>query len=98
MQKYDLKMSGEISNKYHEEELHYSIDDIMELYGLDQWTIRMWVDWFEIPGHLYASNGGILFARQAVEQIGVIWRLMKKKIKIEEVRKYLESSNNLELV
>ena len=95
MQKYDLKMSGEISNKYHEEELHYSIDDIMELYGLDQWTIRMWAYWFEIHIHLSADSNGILFNRHAAEQIGEIRSLMKKKMKLKEIRKYLESGNNL---
>ncbi len=92
-QKYDRKMSDEILNVHPMEKLHYSIDDVMELYGLDQWTIRMWVAWFGIPGHLSTADGDMLFTRPAVEQIGEICRLTKKKMKIKEIRKHLESGN-----
>ena len=78
------------------EKLHYSIDEVMELHGLDQWTIRMWIDWFEIPGHQFTANGGILFTPQAVERIGEICHLMKNKMKLKEIRKYIESHDDLE--
>ncbi len=86
-------MSGEVNKVKPSEKLHYTIDDVMELYGLDRWTVRMWVDWFEIPGHMSAADGGILFTRQGVARIGVIRRLMKKKMKLKEIRKYLESGD-----
>ena len=88
-------MSDEISNTDTVKKPDYSIDDIMELYGLDQWTIRMWAYWFEIHIHLSADSNGILFNRHAAEQIGEIRSLMKKKMKLKEIRKYLESGNNL---
>ena len=78
------------------EEPLYSIDDIMELYGLDQWTIRMWIDRFEIQGYLSTADGGMLFTRRAAEQIGVICRLMKKRMKLKEIREYLGSGSGLE--
>ncbi len=89
-------MSGEIHKVNPGGKLHYSIDDVMELYGLDQWTIRMWVDWFEIPGHLSTADGGMLFSRRAAVQTGVIHRLMKQGMKLKAIRKYLESGNRLE--
>ncbi len=89
-------MSDEIFNMDPTEELRYSIDDVTELYGLDQWTIRMWVDWFEIPVHLSADSDDRLFTWKGVEQIGMICRLMKKKMKLKEIRKYLESGNGSE--
>ena len=77
------------------EKLHYSIEEVMELFCLDQWTIRMWVDRFEIPGHLYTDDGNVLFTRQAAEQIGAICSLMKKRMKLRDIRKYLGSVDNL---
>ncbi len=82
-----------ISNADSEEKLRCSLGEVMELYGLDQWTIRMWVAWFGIPGHLSTADGDMLFTRPAVEQIGEICRLTKKKMKIKEIRKHLESGN-----
>ncbi len=75
-------------------EVHYSIGDITDLYGLDEWTVRMWVDRFEIPGHISTADGGILFTLKAVECIGAIRRSMKNKMKVKEIRKYLESDIN----
>ncbi|MDR2911001.1 MAG: helix-turn-helix domain-containing protein [Bacteroidales bacterium] len=83
-------MNIKTSNVNIAEKLHYSVDDIKGLYGLDQWTIRMWVDRFEFE-HLTMADNRILFTQQAVYQIGVICRLMKKKMKLEDVRRYLES-------
>lgn len=89
-------MSGEILHIEPEGEFRYSIDYIMELYGLDQWTIRMWVCWFKIPGHLSTDDGNIVFTGHALKQIGVICRMMKKKMKLKELHKYLESGKSLE--
>lgn len=80
-----------VSNTYPVEKFCHSIDDIKELYSLDPWTIRLWVNRFETLTHISTADGGILFTPQAVEQIGAICRLMKKKMSLDDVRKYLES-------
>jgi DNA-binding transcriptional MerR regulator len=85
-------VNDKVSNVNPIEKLCYSIDNVMERYGLDQWTIRMWVDRFEFE-HLTTDDNRILVTQRAMEQIGVICGLMKKKMKLEEVRKYIESES-----
>jgi DNA-binding transcriptional MerR regulator len=74
----------------HKEESCRTLDEIAELYGVNPWTIRLWVDRLNM-GHITYANDGMRFAPRAVEQIGVLCRLVKKKMKLEEVCKYLES-------
>lgn len=86
-------MRNEFSNVNSEEKVYYSIDAIAEHYGLAPWTIRMWVNRFDQLDYILDTDGNILFSPHAVEQIGEICRLKKKRMKIEEVRKYLNSGN-----
>jgi len=83
-------MSVEHLNGEPAEKSCHSIEDVAELYGVNPWTIRLWIDRFGIPGHFVDANGGIWFSPRAAEQIGTICRLMKKKLKLEDVRKHLE--------
>jgi hypothetical protein len=50
----------------------------------------MWVDRFGLE-HLSVDDSSILFTPHSAKQIGIICGLMKKKMKLEDVRKYLDS-------
>jgi DNA-binding transcriptional MerR regulator len=65
-----------------------TLDEVSELYGVDPWTIRLWVDRFDIP-HTAARNGGMRFSPRAVERIGTILRLAKTGMGLEDARKHL---------
>jgi DNA-binding transcriptional MerR regulator len=84
-------MNAEFSDMKRAKESCRTIDEVAELYSVNRWTIRMWMNRFDIPGHTIDSDGGILFTHAAVEQIGTICRLMKMKMKLEDVREYLKS-------
>lgn len=73
-------------------ETYYSIEDIAELYNINPWTIRMWVDRFSELDYITDKNGDILFTPHGKKQIGDIRSLAKKRMKIEDVRKHLSAN------
>jgi len=69
----------------------YSIDSVAELYGLDRWTIRMWMNRFDMRGYTFTADGEIMFSMRTVERIGTVCRLVKKRMTLRDVREYLDS-------
>lgn len=89
--KYDLRKNNGVLNIDREDERCYSTEDITEIYGLNQWTVRMWIDLFEMLERSFHDDKHLMLSRHAMKQIGVIYRLCKNKMNIEDIRKYLES-------
>lgn len=85
-----MKQKNKFSNVNSEEKACYSIGNITEFYGLSPWTIRMWANRFDQLEYFVDSDGGMWFSPRAVEQIGEICRLIKKKMTLEDVRKHLK--------
>lgn len=73
------------------ETLGCSIVDTAELYGVNPWTIRMWIDRFEILERSIDTDGSLILSPRAMEQIGEIRSLIKKRMTVEDVRKYLKA-------
>jgi DNA-binding transcriptional MerR regulator len=75
----------------HEEKSYRTLDEVAGLYGVNPWTIRLWTDRLRTLEYTVDPGGDLLFAPRDVEQIGVVCRLVKEKMKLENVRRYLES-------
>jgi len=56
------------------------------------WTIRLWVDRFDILQPFRGKTGDLLFNEADVNRIGAICRLAHRKgVKIKNVKQHLES-------
>jgi len=72
----------------------YSINEVVQMFGVNAWTIRMWSNRFDIlkPGR--DPNGDLLFTSADMERIGTICHLSKVKgMTLKRVKKYLESTS-----
>ena len=65
-----------------------TISEVAEMFKVDVWTIRLWVNRIGVIKHGIDDNGELTFADGEVQKIGVICRLAKKKgVKIRDIRK-----------
>jgi DNA-binding transcriptional MerR regulator len=70
---------------------YYAINELAELLDVNVWTIRLWVNRFNILKPRLNQKGNLLFTYEDAEKIGTICHLTKvKDITLEKVRKYLE--------
>ena len=74
----------------------YSIDEVSEMFGLNEWTIRMWCNRFDILKCSRDEKGDMVFYPENVRMIGMICYLIKTKgIKLTDVKKYLAEGGNI---
>jgi len=68
-----------------------TIDQVSAMFGVDVWTIRLWINRFKILGSRLDKNDDILFTPEDVKRIESIFRLTKKKgTSLQDVRTHLE--------
>jgi hypothetical protein len=70
---------------------YYYIGEVSEMFGINVWTIRLWINRFDILHPFRNINGHIVFASDDVERIGIIYRLTKVEgMTFGRVRKHLK--------
>lgn len=70
----------------------YSLDEVSAMYGVDTWTIRMWINRFDIPMSCPGPFGERRLTRERAAQIGTISRLTKVGgLTVEDVRQYIRA-------
>jgi hypothetical protein len=73
----------------------YSLDEVSARYGIDPWTVRMWVHRFGIMVSRLNRNGNIVLSAENAEKIGTICRLVREgespaeELSVEKVRQHL---------
>jgi DNA-binding transcriptional MerR regulator len=74
---------------------YYSINELAELFGVNDWTIRLWVNRFKILTPHRNKNGTLLFTPEDAKRIGTICNLSKAKdITLRKIRKYFEAGGS----
>ena len=74
---------------------YYSLNELAEHFGVSVWTIRLWVNRFDILKPCFDKNDNLMFSSDDAERIGIICRLSKMKgMTLNRVRKYLEEGGN----
>lgn len=73
----------------------YSLAEVSAMYGLNPWTIRMWINRFGILESRLNREGDLVIGAQDVERIGMICRLTRiGGLSVEDVRQRLESGDS----
>jgi DNA-binding transcriptional MerR regulator len=68
----------------------YYISELAELFGENEWTIRLWVNRFDILKPHFDKKGNVTFSPDDAERIGIISHLAKEKnMTLEKVSKHL---------
>jgi DNA-binding transcriptional MerR regulator len=69
-----------------------TIDEVADMLGVNEWTIRLWVHRFSILKPRHDKNGILTFTPADVEKISTIYRLTKEKgMSLKNARQYLET-------
>lgn len=77
------------------EKSSYSLGEVSAMYGLNPWTIRMWINRFGILRSRLNREGDVVIGSEDVERIGAICHLTRiGGLSIEDVRQRLESGEN----
>jgi DNA-binding transcriptional MerR regulator len=67
-----------------------SIDEVADRFGVNVWTVRLWINRFTVLKPRRNVKGNLFFTSEDVEKIEAICRLTKVKgMKLEEARKHL---------
>ena len=75
---------------------YYSINELAESFDVNVWTIRLWVNRFDILEPRLDKKGNLLFTPEDAERIGTIYNLSKKRgTTLYHVRKHLESGTGV---
>ena len=70
-----------------------------KMFNVNEWTIRLWVDRFNILKPRRNRNGVLFFTSAEIDMIEVIYRLSQEKgMTLELARKYLERDYKLNKV
>jgi DNA-binding transcriptional MerR regulator len=87
---------NDISNKIPcEPKECYSINEVSEMFGLSEWTIRLWCNRIDILKPYRNETGDLMFTLVDVNHIETISRLVKKKrMKLKSVKKHLETKSD----
>jgi len=65
-----------------------TISEVAEMFKVDVWTIRLWVNRIGLLKHGIDPKGELTFTGEEVEKIGLICRMIKTKgLKIKDIRK-----------
>ena len=84
------KRMTNVIDKEHVAENDYSINRVAEMLDVDEWTIRLWADRFEMLTPRQNRKGDILFHPADVKKIELISKMTKKKgVALKDVRKVL---------
>jgi len=82
-----------------ESECPVPITEMAEMFGVNVWTIRLWVDRFDVLKPCRNEYGEISFPRADVKKVETICRLTKKRgMTLEKVRKHLLAIEEAEAV
>ena len=69
-----------------------SIHEVANMFGVNEWTIKFWVDKFDILQPLRNQAGDLIFSPVDVNRIEAICKLaLKEKMKLKSVKEYLEA-------
>jgi len=75
---------------------NYSINEVSEMSGVNEWTILFWIDRFKVIKPSRDKNGNLLFVSDDVDKIRLICRLSQTKgIKRNDVQKFLATSGDI---
>ena len=66
---------------------YYSISEVAKMFEVNEWTIRLWINRFDILKPLTDKEGNLSLSAADVNKIGLICRLRDKGITIKEIRK-----------
>jgi DNA-binding transcriptional MerR regulator len=70
-----------------------SINEVARMFGVNEWTIRLWIDRFEILKPRRDAGDKLYFSPTDVKRIKLIHDLTTiKDITLEDVRKHLENN------
>ena len=79
------------------EKSSYSLDEVSAMYGVDPWTIRMWINRFGILTSRLDHQGDVLLTPQDTARIGMVARLARVKgLSVDDVRRHLETDEQVE--
>ena len=77
-------------NKNNPEEC-IAIDEVSAMFGVNVWTIRLWINRFKILGSRLGKHDNILLTPENVKRIeSICWLTKKKGMSLQNVRTHLE--------
>lgn len=68
-----------MENENVNEKLYYSISEVAERFKLNESTLRFWEKEFDIIAPRKTGNGTRFYTREDINNIGLIYRLLKEK-------------------
>ena len=75
---------------------NYSIDEVSDMFGVNVWTIRFWIDKFKVIKPRRDKNGNLLFVSDDLDKIRLIYRLSQTKgIKRTDVQRHLAAGGDI---
>jgi DNA-binding transcriptional MerR regulator len=78
------------------EHKNYSISKVARIFNEHTWTIRLWIDRFNVLKPRRDSKGNLFFSPADVEKIRTINRLTKEKgMTLKNVKKHLDSETTI---
>ena len=72
---------------------YFSIDEVEEMFGVNIWTIKFWINRFDILQPFRNKAGDFIFSNIDVERIGIIsWLVKNEGMNLKSIREYLKST------
>ncbi len=79
----------------HKKKIYYSMGEVAEMFDVNQSLLRFWEKQFDIIKPHRNKKGNRLFTREDVENIRLVYHLLKeRKMKIEVARQYLKTGRS----